>query len=115
MTKTLLDPTFDIPAGLSAKGRKAAQIMLKWASKQYRPSTGGCKAFYTPKEWEARGEQYGTKSHLILVHDGGIFSDYNDYNMDCDGGWIEATRKELEAIGLYVEPCTCWYVAFYEI
>jgi hypothetical protein len=116
MTTKLIakNPDMAMPEGLSSKAKKAYQILLKWAQK-HDEYTGGCRTFYHPKEWANRGESYGTKSHLILVHDGGCFSEYNEYLGPNCQGWLEDTRDELAAIGLYAEPCTCWYTAFYEI
>ena len=74
--------------------------------------TGGCRPFYTPEEWEARGEDYGTESILVLVHDGGDLArfcneDYGDYPA------IDAFQVFLKSKNLYLEGCTCWYSALY--
>lgn len=76
-------------------------------------SGGGCKAFYTPKEWKEKGEKYGTNSKLILVHDGGELAPYFNYDYECYG-MIEKMDKALKEIGYYAESCTCWYTAIYK-
>lgn len=76
-------------------------------------SGGGCKAFYTPKQWAEKGEKYGTKSKLILVHDGGDLAYYCNYDYECYG-MIEKLSKALGEFGYYVESCTTWYSAVYE-
>ena len=77
-------------------------------------SGGGCRAFYSPKEWKERKEDYGLNSVLIVVHDGGDLAkycnpDYESYS-DC-----ENLNKALEKIGYYLEGCTCWYSAVYKV
>lgn len=76
-------------------------------------NTGGCRPFYTPAEWKNRGEDYGTESVLVLVHDGGDLarfcnSDYADLRA------MEDFRSFLKSKNLYLEGCTCWYSAIYE-
>jgi hypothetical protein len=100
--------------GLTAEQSKIANIIIGIAEKGYpEASGGGCKAFYTPKEWKARGEDYGTESKLVIVHDGGDLapyfnSDYMRYEMG------EEMQKALLAKGYYFEQCTCWYSAVYK-
>jgi len=76
------------------------------------PSGGGCKAFYSPKQWKERGEEYGTNSVLVLVHDGGDLSPFCNYDYGCPG-LVEGLRLVLEKEGLYIECCTGWYSAVY--
>ena len=76
------------------------------------PSGGGCKAFYSPEAWKERGESYGTKSLLVLVHDGGSLApfanlDYGAYKL------FDGFQKELSKHGYYCEACTGWYSAIY--
>jgi len=77
-------------------------------------ASGGSKAFYTPKQWEERGESYGHKSSLIVVHDGGDLAPYCNYDYECYG-LIEKMDAALKEIGYYLESCTCWYSAVYKI
>ena len=77
-------------------------------------SGGGCKAFYTPKQWAERGESYGQQSALIVVHDGGDLAPYCNYNYECYR-LIEKMDAALKEIGYYLESCTCWYSAVYKI
>lgn len=103
----------DIPTGLSRKGRKAAAVIKKVLAQHGMTHTGGCRAFYTPKEWSERGEQYGTKSLLVVVYDGGDLYNFLSYNSEWDG-CKEVLRKALEDAGVYAEACTGWYSAIYE-
>ena len=118
MTETTVDSTIEIPKGLSRLGRRAAQTILRVMQEQAKEmgsefSTGGCKLFYSPKEWKDRGEEYGTESLLVVVHDGGDAAywfnyDYMAYSM------IDKMTKELqEKLNVYAEQCTCWYTAIY--
>lgn len=77
------------------------------------PSGGGCRAFYTPQEWAARGEEFGRESVLILLHDGGDLAPFCNpaYNRYQD---LDKLGRALRKIGYYVEQCTCWYSAVYK-
>jgi len=114
--KTPLCKDFGIPTGLSAKGRAAAQAVIKVARSHYGDdiSGGGCRAFYTPAEWKRRDEVYGADSHVIVVYDGGELAplcnlDHEDYAAH------EALVEALRKLGLYIEECTCWYSAVYDV
>jgi hypothetical protein len=77
------------------------------------PSTGGCRTFYSPKEWKERGEKYGLNSCLIICHDGGEFSNLCSYDKQ-DYGMLEKFAENLAIEGYYIEQCTCWYSALYK-
>lgn len=72
--------------------------------------SGGCRTFYTQRQWEARGESYGSGAPIVVVHDGGDAArcfnyDYGDYKA------IEKMDTALREIGCYAAPCTNWYTA----
>ena len=101
------------PSDLTTLGKTACETIVAFLKKKKLTNTGGGKAFYSPKEWKERGEDYGTESELVVVHDGGdharAFSwDYEDYTT------IEALNVELAKIGLFAEQCTTWYSAIYK-
>ncbi len=78
------------------------------------PKTGGCRAFYTPGQWRARGEEHGRNSRLIIVHDGGdlaplINLDYESYTLH--DRFMDRVREMVP--GILIEPCTGWYAAVY--
>jgi hypothetical protein len=102
------------PDGLDKLGTLAHKTIIKFLTKSDLTNTGGCKAFYSPEEWKERGEDYGTNSKLVIVHDGGslasVFNlDYEQYELN------ESMNQELIRHGLFVEQCTSWYSAVYEI
>ncbi len=97
--------------GLRGEAKKIASVIKIIAGEN--ASGGGCKAFYTPKQWEEKGESYGLKSQLIVVHDGGDLAPYFNYDYECYG-MIEKMNKALQEIGYYAESCTCWYTAIYK-
>ena len=106
----------DIPKGLSRQGRKAAMAILKIAAdpETGKVYTGGCTPFSTPKAWKELGNEYGLNSELIVIHDGGDLHyyfnpDYEAYSM------MEVMNEALAKLGLYAQPCTCWYTAIYKI
>lgn len=95
-------------------GELAHETLMRFFEKHGLLYSGGQKVFYTPEEWRAKGEPYGQKAVLVVCHDGGAHApafnwDYGDTKL------VEALRQELEAVGLYVEGCTCWYSGIYPI
>lgn len=109
-----MNTDLDCPDGLSALGKTAHKVIVAFLKENDLTGTGGCKTFYSPAEWKARGEDYGTESELVVVHDGGepgnAFSyDREQYDL-CD-----SLQKELHKHGVFAEQCTVWYSAVYEI
>lgn len=104
-----------IPEGIGPRGREAAETILR-RLKQIDPDvyTGGCKTFYSPEEWAARGEKYGHASVLVVVYDGGEVRPH--FSMDAeDYQLVDAMQAALAEHGLYAEECTCWYAAIYNV
>lgn len=105
----------DIPEGLSPEGLDAANAILNLVrGREGHVHTGGCRAFYTPAEWAARGEEYGLRAELIVVHDGGVLARYFNPSYGRFSA-LNAMFKAVEAVGLRVEPCTAWYTAIYKM
>lgn len=104
------------PDGLNRLGRIAVQVILETAKKvlEREVLTGGCKAFYSPEEWEDRGEAYGLNSKLIVVHDGGDLSTFFSH-LQGDYGAMKVMADALREKGLYAEQCTGWYTAVYKV
>jgi hypothetical protein len=128
-TATATNATLDMPADLSAKGKKAHAIIVEFLMAHSLTDTGGCTAFYSPVAWRARGEEYGKKSELIVVYDGGdlrpVFSMDAAYDLDCmiyqetgkpsttPYSLYEGVQAKLREAGFHVEECTGWYAAIY--
>jgi hypothetical protein len=96
------------------KARAAYEAFVAFLVKKGRTHTGGCTTFYTPEEWKARGEEYGTEGLFVIVHDGGDVApvcnfDYEQY------GLMEEGRVALARAGAFVEQCTSWYSAVYAL
>jgi hypothetical protein len=106
------DRTLHIPDKLSAQGRAAAEVILRLAQQDERTETGGCRAFYSPREWKERGEKFGADSLLVVVHDGSDLAAYFNYDRE-DYDAIERMDNALEEIGLMAQSCTGWYTAIY--
>ena len=102
-------------SSLNGEGKKIASVIKRIVGKN--ASGGGCKAFYTPQQWEDKGLShilYGCDSALVVCHDGGdlapYFNDaYEQYHL------IDKMVKALEEIGYYYSGCTCWYSAIYKL
>ncbi len=106
------DKLNEMPVGLSSKGKRAYKAIIKALGDN--TDTGGCKTFYSPAEWKARGEEYCTRAELIVVYDGGSVAPYFEYDYG-QYPLIELMNKALEEVGLYSEPGTCWYSGIYPI
>ena len=118
----------DMPAGLAEPGRRAYEIIVAYLKEHGFSDNGSCKAFYSPAEWVAREESYGTKSHLVVMYDGGtmrpVFSMDAAYDLDCaiyretgatrkPYSLYEGMQDKLREAGLYFEECTGYYSAIY--
>ena len=108
------EKNWPIPADLGEKGRVAAEVILELLEEKDLTYHGGGGRFYSPREWEDRGEEYGRRSALIITHDGGDHAvalniDYGAYNV------MEELAERLRAHGMYLEQCTSWYSAVYPI
>jgi len=102
-----------MPKGLSKTGQKAYRAIMAKLKQANALDTGGCRTFYSPAEWQARGEDYGCNSELIVVYDGGDVRPFFSYDEECYS-LIENMRQALEAKGVYSEQCTTWYSAVYD-
>lgn len=126
------DKTQDLamPADLAEPGRRAYEVVVAYLKERGFSDNGTCKAFFSPAEWAAREESYGTKSHLVVVYDGGairpVFSMDAAYDLDCAVYQETGTKREpyqlyegmqqkLREAGLYFEECTRWYAAVYSM
>jgi len=99
------------PKGLTRKGRAAYHVIIGILRRAKLLHTGGCRAFYSPKEWRDRGEAYGTKSELVVVYDGGDVREL--FEPEYGPQLSEELWSKLKEKGLWYEPCTCWYSAIY--
>ena len=100
------------PDNLSDTGKQAHEAIVAFLEKNGLTYTGGCRTFYSPKEWEERGEDYGRNSELVIVHDGGDPGDAFSWDRE-NYKVIEAMNETLKPLGVYSEQCTCWYSAIY--
>jgi hypothetical protein len=103
-------------AHLNGKAKELADAIVDYITAQLgeAPDGGGCKAFYAPKEWAARGERYGHDAVLVLVHDGGDLALYCNPDYDLGASYtVERFNAVLKARGYYIELCTGWYSAVY--
>lgn len=102
---------------LDGRAREIADGIAQWLADYigHAPSGGGCKAFFSPEDWAARGERYGHLSELVLVHDGGDLAPF----CNPDYGHLKASDAFSEFLsdrfGVFVEPCTGFYSAVYPI
>ena len=119
-----------MPENLGDKGRRAYEVVVAYLKEHGRTDTGGCKVFYAPAEWIARGQEYGGRSHLVVVYEGGnlgpVFSMDAAYDLDCNHyqqtgegrepyALYDGMQEKLRAAGLYLEECTRWYSAIYSV
>ena len=99
------------PEGLSALGSAAYDEAMKLV-REHGLDPCGCKTFYSPQEWRARGERYGLlHSHLIIVYDGGDIGSIAQLSGRHNQAFIDALSRH----GLYVEEGTGWYACIHNI
>lgn len=110
MTATTRDSDFFVEH-LSGEQQRIAAIVLHYV--EPGDTGGGCRAFYTPKQWKERGESYGLNSRLIVCHDGGALAPLFNPRDRGDVQASNAMHDSLRAMGYYVESCTCWYSAIH--
>ena len=103
-----------MPNNLDRAGVRAYEAIKKYLRNFEGMSTGGCKAFYSPSEWNKRGEKYGSDSALIIVYDGGDLRPYMSMGDECYSLY-EGIRNALRDEGFFIEECTGWYAAVYEM
>ena len=101
-----------IPAGLSKQGRDAAKAIVEFLADHGMTDHGGGGKFYTPAEWRERGEEYGTRSLLVITHDGGDHAAAFNWDYECYE-LIEQLREKLSPLGVYIEQGTSWFSAVY--
>jgi hypothetical protein len=102
-----------VPDGLTPAGQRARDVVVAFLRAQGRADTGGCRPFYSPNEWKERGEEYGTLSELVIVHDGGDLAPYFNLDYYCYDKY-EAMQAALSEHGFYFDQCTSWYSAVYQ-
>lgn len=110
--QTEAEQQWPIPDDLSDDGRLAANTIREFLTEHNRTNHGGGGKFYSPEQWSDRGESHGTRSLLVITHDGGDHAgafnlDYEQYELN------DALQTKLGSIGMFVEGCTCWYSAVY--
>ncbi len=109
------------PEGLDAEGERAYDAIVGFLVARRMTYTGGCKTFYSPKEWRERGEKYGRESVLIVAHDGGEHASAFSFDACYVTGRAEeyepceSMQEALGEVGCFAEQCTCWYTAIYSL
>lgn len=106
------------PQDLDDRGKRAYKAIMTHLESQesldFKFETGGCKTFYSPREWKERGELYGTSSVLVVVYDGGDVSMF--FNTDKEQVRLYTGMYEaLKAAGFYTEEATGWQSSIYEL
>ena len=100
-----------MPDGLTFEGQKAWGVILTFLVEHKMTSTGGCKAFYSPAMWKARGEAYAD-GILVVVYDGGDLGPCFGLDHECYK-LHEEMRQALEKAGFWAEEGTTWYSNIY--
>lgn len=90
----------DIPQSVKEALREVRD--LAGATWERGASTGGCKAFYSPQEFRAKGHEVHEKVLCVVIHDGGdlapLFNlDYEDYKA------YDKMDQIFRARGIYAE------------
>lgn len=105
---------FDIPNGLTDRGKAAAQVIIDFCKQHDLESDQ--EVFFDPHHWMGA---FGDNSLLIVTHantdasralslDGAYERNRRDYSL------YDALYKQLASVGVYIEQCTKYYSAVYE-
>lgn len=97
---------------LTPAQRKIAEVILSVLPPD--PKGSGANAFWSPKAWKERGEQYGINAELVLVHESSDLAPYCNFDYQ-QYDKMDKMVEALQKIGVYVEACTGWYSAVYKI
>lgn len=109
---TKLDATLVIPAGLCPMGQSAAEMILGVLIRKDAAWTGGCRAFFTPKEWREKGHDGVEGAVLIVVHDGGAVGGFFNYDR---ADLYDQMADALRDVGVYAESGALWYTGIWPI
>ena len=111
------------PEGLSPEGLAAYKAVVTHLRSKKVPVTG--IRFYSPSEWQERGETYGTESELVVVYESADERARMAFSMDAcyqyarPGENAYARQEAMQAAlgkagGLYFQEATCWYGSVYK-
>jgi len=107
--------SFSVPDNLSIQGKAAVEVIVKRLRADISDLIDqGYNVFVSPNEWKDRGEQYGLKGELVIIHDGGDLARYFSYDCE-DYPAVQRMNDDLGKVGLYAEQCTRWYSAVYKL
>lgn len=70
-----LNKDWDVPTGLSREARKLAFDIRKVAF-AFHWDAGGQKVFWSPQQWQERGEPFGKGAELVILHESGDHARY---------------------------------------
>jgi hypothetical protein len=110
---------YRLPEGLSRYGVRAWFLIMKMLEEQHpeiketSSEKSTHKYFYSPEEWQARGESYGLQSELLIIHEEGYMTKYCNLVLEEDYAAYELLVEKLSKEVVYVEQCTSWYSAVY--
>lgn len=79
-----------------------------------RWGVGGDNHFYTPKEWQDRGEEVGLYADLTLTCEGELNHLLNGYVRDYRG-IVADLENSLKKVGYWYELGYAWSVHFYKL
>jgi hypothetical protein len=93
----------EVPEDLCPKGQAAAQAIVDLMIRTQNTETCGCRAFYSPKDWN---QTLHPGVVLVLVYDGGDLANLVDTRQDL-------LTRELDKLELGFEPYSNWYGVVY--
>lgn len=102
---------------LDSDVQQLAKAINEWLTDQLdeAPNGGGCRAFYSPAEWEKRGEPCGQDAYLVLCHDGtSDLASFCSYDYLCFQR-VDTFEAFLNSKGYYLDNCTNSYSAVHRL
>jgi hypothetical protein len=89
---------------------KLKESVEKWIGKW---KLGGDSSFYTPKQWQEKGEEIGAYADLTLVCEGSLNHVLNGYASDSNH-LIDDFNRVVNEAGYWWEWGFSWSVHFYK-
>ncbi|MAI05006.1 MAG: hypothetical protein CMA07_04785 [Euryarchaeota archaeon] len=115
MSKFKLDAGWDVPTGLTRKGRLIAYAIRKVAMDN-QWSSGGQKVFWSPAEWRDKGERW-VSPILNMLHEGGDHAPSFSLDYASWGAGYEPYEKMVKVLqkhDVYYEQYFTWAGGVYD-
>lgn len=103
----------ELPVDTTAEDRAKAHAAIVQVLAENNIASTDYPCFALPIEWVRKGNYYGSKSILIVIHDGYPLAPFFNPTYH-NHPLMREMRRALEKAGFWVELCTSTYSAIYK-